>query len=110
MNASSEISKLSTSAPVGQQAQNSKEKNMSGCPLKAIWNYFSKGENVGPEKFKAECKYCSSKWNRGKTPVLEEHLASRCFNVPTIVIREYMAKVGACINTSNKKRNLKLVK
>ncbi len=104
MNASSEVSEPSTPAPVGQQAQDPKEKNVGGRSLGAIWNHFSKGENVGPGKFKAECKYCSSKWNRGETPVLEEHLASHCFNVPTIVIREYMAKVGARINTSNKKR------
>ena len=104
MDPSSETSEPSTPVSVGQQAQNPKEKNVGGRPLGAIWQHFIKGENVGPGKFQAECKYCSSKWNRGETPVLEEHLASHCSNVPTPVIREYMAKVGARINTSNKKR------
>ena len=104
MDASSEVSEPSTPAPVGQQAQNPKEKNVSGRPLGVIWNHFRKGESVGPGKFKAECKYCSSKWNRGETPVLEEHLANHCPNAPTFVLREYMAKVGTRINTSNKKR------
>ena len=98
------FSEPSTSAPVDQQAQNPKEKNMGGRPLGMIWKHFIKGDNVGPGKFKAECKYCSSKWSRGEIPVLEEHLASHCSNVPTLVIREYMAKVGARINISNKKR------
>src|SRR4051812_27186307 len=101
MNAYSEISEFLTSVPVGQQAQDPKEKNVSRRPLGAIWNHFSKGENVRPEKFKAECKYCSLKWNYDKTSVLEKHLASHCSNVLTIIIREYMTKVEACINTSN---------
>ena len=60
MNASSEVSEPSTPAPVGQQAQDPKEKNVGGRPLGAIWNHLE-GENVGPKKFKTECKYCSSK-------------------------------------------------
>ena len=106
MDVSSEaqVSEPSTPAPVDQQTQNTKKKNVGERPLGAIWQHFIKGESVGPGKFQAECKYCSSKWNRGETPVLEEHLASHCSNVPTPVIREYMAKVGARINISNKKR------
>ena len=104
MEVSSKISGPSTPASVGQQAQNPKEKNVGGRPLGSIWNHFIKKESVGPGKFTAECKYCSSKWNRGETPVLEEHLASHCSNVSTSIIREYMAKIGTRVNASNKKR------
>ena len=89
-----------TPAPVNQQTQ----KNLGGRPLGAIWQHFNKGENIAPGKFKADCKYCSSKWSRGETPVLEEHLASHCSNAPALVIREYMQKVAMRSNTSSKKR------
>ncbi|CAG8752954.1 13152_t:CDS:2, partial [Rhizophagus irregularis] len=61
---------------------------------------------VSPGKFEAECKYCSKTWKRGEVPILEEHLASHCSNVPRLVLREYIQKVGARENISNKKRKL----
>ncbi|CAG8724124.1 20452_t:CDS:2 [Rhizophagus irregularis] len=76
--------------PVNQQAQQSeKEKCL-----------------VSPGKFEAECKYYSKTWKCEKVSILEEHLASHCLNVPRLVLREYMQKVGARENISNKKRKL----
>ena len=63
---------------------------------------FIKGNVVAPGKFEAECKYCKSKC--GELPVMEEHLASHCKNVPATIIREYLGKVEARENTSNKRR------
>ena len=102
MDTSSEVSETSTPTPVNQQVQS--HKNLGGRPFGAIWNHFTRGENIGPGKFKAECKYCSLKWNRGETPVLEEHLSSHCPNVPASIIHEYMQKVAIRNNTSYKKR------
>ncbi|CAG8783403.1 3153_t:CDS:2, partial [Rhizophagus irregularis] len=61
---------------------------------------------VSPGKFEAECKYCSKTWKCEEVPILEEYLASHCSNVPRLVLRKYMQKVGACKNISNKKRKL----
>ncbi|GBC25431.2 ribonuclease H-like domain-containing protein [Rhizophagus irregularis DAOM 181602=DAOM 197198] len=61
---------------------------------------------VSPGKFEAECKYCSKTWKHGKTPILEEHLANHCSNVPQLILREYMEKVKNRENTSNKKRKV----
>lgn len=61
---------------------------------------------VSPGKFEAECKYCSKTWKRGETPILEEHLASHCSNVPQLVLREYMEKIRNRENISNKKRKV----
>jgi hypothetical protein len=49
MDASSEVSGPSTPVPVGQQAQNPKEKNVNGQLLGAVWQHFIKGESVGPK-------------------------------------------------------------
>ncbi|EXX62953.1 hypothetical protein RirG_156900 [Rhizophagus irregularis DAOM 197198w] len=93
--------------PVNQQAQQSgKEKWLGGRPLGAVWQHFSRKSKVSPGKFEAECKYCSKTWKRGEVPILEEHLASHCSNVPRLVLREYIQKVGARENISNKKRKL----
>ncbi|CAG8750297.1 14859_t:CDS:2 [Rhizophagus irregularis] len=43
---------------------------------------------------------------RGEIPILEEHLASHCSNVPQLILREYMEKVRSRENTSNKKRKI----
>src|SRR5947207_7723785 len=79
-------------------------KNVGGRPLSQIWNNFIKGNVVATGKIEAECKYCKSKWKRGELPVMEEHLASHCKDVPATIIREYMGKVEARENTSNKRR------
>jgi hypothetical protein len=93
--------------PVNQQTQQSKkEKSSGGRPLGAVWQHFSRINTVTPGKFSAECNYCSKTWKRGEPPILEEHLASHCSNVPIIVLHEYMQKVGARENISNKKRKV----
>lgn len=81
-----------------------KEKHPGGRPLGQIWKHFNKGKVVNVGKFEAECKYCSSNWKRGETPVLEEHLANHCPNVPGNILREYLEKVGLRENTPNKKK------
>ncbi|PKY33044.1 hypothetical protein RhiirB3_451667 [Rhizophagus irregularis] len=81
--------------PVNQQAQQSEKEKCLGGKSK-----------VSPGKFEAECKYYSKTWKCEKVSILEEHLASHCLNVPRLVLREYMQKVGARENISNKKRKL----
>jgi hypothetical protein len=43
-------------------------------------------------------------WKHGEIPILEEHLASHCSNVPQLVLCKYMEKIRSWENTSNKKR------
>lgn len=92
------------SAPINQQIQKSKEKNLGGRPLAAVWLHFERKEKVGPGKYGAKCKYCSAEWKRGEVTVLEEHLANHCSNVPTLVLREFMEKIKNRESVSNNKK------
>lgn len=93
--------------PIDLEIQRSeKEKHVGGRPLGPVWQHFIKKSAVSPGKFEAECRYCLKIWKRGEIPILEEHLASHCSNVPQLVLREYMEKVRNRENTSNKKRKI----
>lgn len=83
-----------------------KDKSVDGRPLGTIWLHFERKETVALGKFGAKCKYCSAVWKRKETPVLEEHLANHCSNVPALILREYMTKVMERETTFNKKRKL----
>ncbi|CAG8665593.1 19088_t:CDS:2, partial [Racocetra fulgida] len=68
-------------------------KKNGGRPEGPVWNYFTKGERVGKEKYKAICNFCEASWNRGEPIELKGHLANHCSKANSTIIRQFLTRI-----------------
>ncbi|CAG8808316.1 14319_t:CDS:2, partial [Dentiscutata erythropus] len=68
-------------------------KNISGCPEGPVWNYFTKGKQVGKRKYEATCNFCELTWNHGEPSELENHLANHYQKADSIIICQFLTKI-----------------